>query len=129
MYRTASEDQHLTLMRLIKAMDRQHPVTIAYRKADGTETVRTIEIYEVLTTKAGDVIAKAMDRETGDRRTWRLDRISSYSVHRTAYLIERPAGEPAAPVVITAPWELTAREIARDDRDYWTDRYHLDDAA
>lgn len=129
MYRNAIEDQHRTLTRLIKAMDRQHPVTIAYVKADGTETVRTIEIYEVLTTKAGDVIAKAMDRETGERRTWRLDRIRSYSVHRTAYLIQRPADEPVAPVVITAPWELTAREIARDDRDYYSDLYDRDDAA
>lgn len=124
MYSTAKVDQHLTLKRLIKAMDSEHPVTITYTKADGTETVRTIEIFQILTTKAGDVIVKAMDRDSWESRTWRLDRISFYSIHRTTPRVEKPAEvEPVAPVIIRTPEELTAREIARDDRDYYSDVY------
>lgn len=111
---TANETQHHTLTRLLTAADRHHPIT--YTKADGTETLRTIEIYDVRTTKAGDVILKAMDRQSGESRTWRLDRIQSYTVHRTAYTVPHPADEepttPAAPVTVE---QLVARELDRDE--------------
>jgi predicted DNA-binding transcriptional regulator YafY len=90
MYRTATETTTRTLTRLITAMDHHYPVTITYTKADGSETVRTIEIYDVTTSAAGDLLVKAMDRESGEQRTFRLDRIVSYSLHRGAtYLVPR----------------------------------------
>jgi predicted DNA-binding transcriptional regulator YafY len=82
-----------TAARLHTAVRREQPVTVTYTKADGTETVRTIEPTSLAITKAGDVIVKAMDRESGAARTFRLDRISAYTVHRTRRTVrtETPA--------------------------------------
>lgn len=88
---TKNETSTQTLTRLITALDRRQPVTITYVKADGTETIRTIEVYDVVVSAAGDIVLKAMDRESGEARSWRLDRIVAYSIHRTSYVIERPA--------------------------------------
>ncbi|WP_370665417.1 WYL domain-containing protein [Streptomyces sp. IBSBF 2507] len=93
MRRTANETTTQTLTRLIKALDAKHPVTITYTKADGTETIRTIEIYDVTVSAAGDILLKAMDRETGESRSFRLDRIEAYTVHRSAYVVTRPAAD------------------------------------
>ncbi|MFD1274876.1 hypothetical protein ACFQ51_34890 [Streptomyces kaempferi] len=32
-----------------------------------------------------------MDRETGEMRSFRTDRIQTYTIHRTAYTVTRPA--------------------------------------
>jgi predicted DNA-binding transcriptional regulator YafY len=86
-----------TLTRLIKALDKRHPVTITYTKADGSETIRTIELYDIVVSAAGDILLKAMDRDSQEARSFRLDRLVSYTTHRTAYVIERPAtDEPKA---------------------------------
>jgi predicted DNA-binding transcriptional regulator YafY len=90
MRHTANETSTQTLTRLIKALDAKHPVSITYVKADGATTVRTIELYDITISTAGDILLKAMDRETGESRTFRLDRLVSYTVHRTAYVIARP---------------------------------------
>ncbi|MFD4397233.1 WYL domain-containing protein [Kitasatospora sp. NPDC058478] len=92
-------DTATTTTRLIKAMDRQHPVTVSYVKEDNTTTVRTIEIYDFTVSKAGNVLVKAMDRTTGERRDLRIDRITGYTVHRTRYLIEREDTTPTAPTL------------------------------
>ena len=97
MRHTARETQHQTLTRLIKALDRRQPVTITYVKADGSTTVRTIEAYDIVVSAAGDIIIKAMDRESGESRSWRLDRIEAYSIHRTTYTVERPAVDEPRP--------------------------------
>ncbi|WP_326779710.1 hypothetical protein OG481_02110 [Streptomyces longwoodensis] len=104
---TKNETQHQTLTRLIKAHDRQHPVTITALKEEKTEdgkktgrlvqTIRTIEIYDFYVSAAGHILIKAMDRETGDRREFRLDRLISYSVHRTSYRIARPVADQPKP--------------------------------
>jgi predicted DNA-binding transcriptional regulator YafY len=99
MRRTANETEHQTLTRLIKAFDRHHPVTIHYTKADGTQTLRTIEIYDITLSAAGDILLKAMDRETRERRTFRLDRIQAYTIHRTAYLVPRDEDTTEATVL------------------------------
>ncbi|MFJ8049826.1 WYL domain-containing protein [Streptomyces luteogriseus] len=101
---TANETSTTTLTRLITAHDRQHPVTITYLKEEKDdagkktgrliETVRTVEVYDFYVSAAGDILAKAMDRESGEHRDFRLDRLISYTVHRTAYVIERPVAEP-----------------------------------
>ncbi|MEW2420453.1 WYL domain-containing protein [Streptomyces nigra] len=93
MRRTANETSTQTLTRLIKALDAKHPVTITYVKADGTETLRTIEIADILITNAGDIVLRAADRDTHEMRSFRLDRIQTYTVHRTTYTVDLPAAE------------------------------------
>lgn len=101
MRHTNRETSTQTLTRLITALDKQHPVTITYTKADGSETLRTIEIYDITVSAAGNIVLKAMDRETGEARSWRLDRLVSYTVHRTAYVIEHPvADDKPAPTTV-----------------------------
>lgn len=128
---TARQLSETTITDMYRAMDRQHPVTITYLKEEKdeagkktgrmAETVRTIEIYDIRTTAAGHIILKAMDRETGEKRTFRTDRIVSYTTHRTAYVLTSPVDE--TPLVVPATVaELTAWEIARDDVSYWTAR-------
>lgn len=127
MKRTARQFSETTLADMYRAMDRRHPVTITYTKADGSETVRTVELAEIRTTKAGDVILRAADRQSGELRTFRADRIQAYTTHRTAYTVVLPASDRPATPVFTAPAQLTAYEIARDeaaaDHRYWADRY------
>lgn len=97
MRHTKNETRTTTLTRLIAALDRKHPATITYTKADGTETIRTIEIHDVIVTAAGDIVLRAADRDTQEMRSFRTDRIVSYTVHRTAYTVPRPAAdEPKA---------------------------------
>jgi len=103
MRHTSRETTTATLTRLIKAADRQHPITLAYLKEEKddncrktgalVETVRTIEIYDFTVTAAGDIVIKAMDRSTGEARSFRLDRIRTYSIHRTRYLVARPVAD------------------------------------
>jgi predicted DNA-binding transcriptional regulator YafY len=93
MRHTKNETVTQTLTRLITALDKKQPVTITYVKSDGTTTIRTIEAYDVVISNAGDILIKAMDRETGEARTFRVDRIVSYSTHRTAYTVDRPAAD------------------------------------
>lgn len=117
MKHTAKQGSDKTLADMYRALDRQHPVTITYVKADDTTTVRTIETYDIVTTKAGHITLKAMDRETGERRTFRLDRIVSYTIHRTTYVVALPeTEEPVRPVAPSTPAALVAFEIGRDER-------------
>lgn len=99
MRHTNRETSTTTLTRLIKALDAKHPVTITYTKADDTETIRTIEIADVIVTNAGDIVLRAADRDTQEMRSFRLDRIVAYTVHRSAYTVARPAADekPARP--------------------------------
>lgn len=91
MRHTKNETSTQTLTRLITALDKTQPVTITYIKADGTETIRTIEIHNVTVSQAGDILVRAMDRETGEMRSFRIDRIQAYTIHRTGYLVPVPA--------------------------------------
>jgi predicted DNA-binding transcriptional regulator YafY len=97
MRHTANETSTSTLTRLIKALDKRHPVTITYTKADGSETIRTVELYDIVVSAAGDILLKGMDRDSQEARSFRLDRLVSYTTHRTAYIVARPAtDEPKA---------------------------------
>lgn len=92
-------DEDKAYQAIVSAAKRRHPVTISYADKDGNLSVRTIEVYAADRSKAGNRYFKAMDRETGESRSWRLDRISAYTIHRTAFLVERPA-PTAAPVTL-----------------------------
>jgi predicted DNA-binding transcriptional regulator YafY len=105
MRHTKNETQHQTLTRLIKALDAKHPVTISYLKEEKDdagrktgrliETVRTIELADIIVTTAGDIVLRAADRDTQEMRSFRTDRIVSYTVHRSAYTVPVPtADEP-----------------------------------
>lgn len=123
---TARQTTTATLSDLTRAMDRRQPVTMTYFKEEKdeagrktgnlVETVRTIEIYDIRTTKAGHITIKAIDRETGEPRTWRLDRIHAYTVHRTSYTVLVPAA--ATPITRQVPAAtaeaIIYRELARD---------------
>jgi predicted DNA-binding transcriptional regulator YafY len=124
---TKNQTPNRTLSDMYRALDRQHPVTITALKeekdAAGKKTgrliptVRTIELYAIETTAAGNVILIAMDRESRARRTFRLDRLISYTTHRTSYVVPRetPADRPA-PIAPTTPAALVAYELGRDER-------------
>ena len=135
---TAKQTTTKTLTDLYRSLDRRQPVTVTYLKEETREvfavnskgvatrrtvrtgrlieTVRTIEPYQIATTKAGEIIIRAMDRESGEARTFRLDRIHAYTIHRTAYTVERPAEDipTPAPVIIRSTAQLIALELGRD---------------
>lgn len=103
MRHTKNETSTQTLTRLITALDKQQPVTVTYLKEEKdetgkrtgrlVETVRTLEIQDFVISQAGDILIKALDRTTGELRTWRLDRVRAYTIHRTAYTVEAPAAD------------------------------------
>lgn len=108
-----------------RAAKRQHPVTISYTTASGRDVVRTVEPYGIQVSAAGDVLVKTMDRESGEYRSFRLDRVGAYTVHRTAFKIKNPthhtevvmavdhgapADEPEQPVQ-TVVAQYTSRKI------------------
>ncbi|MFE6634679.1 hypothetical protein ACFVFT_14920 [Streptomyces tendae] len=107
MRHTNRETTTHTITRLIKALDAHHPVTITYLKEEKDdagrktgqliETVRTIEILDFTVSQAGDILVKALDRESGEARSWRLDRLVAYTVHRTVYTVEAPAADETRP--------------------------------
>jgi predicted DNA-binding transcriptional regulator YafY len=122
---TKKQTSDRTLADMYRALDHQHPVTITYVKADGSETIRTVELTEIRSTKVGDVILRAADRQSGELRTFRADRIVSYTTHRTGYVVVLPATDhpttvPVAPRTVAA---LIAFEIARDERTTTARRY------
>jgi len=87
--RTVTSTQTLRTV-IERAIAKQHPVTISYVTASGRNVVRTVEPYRISVSAAGDVLVKTMDRESGDYRRFRLDRITHYTVHRTYFSIKNP---------------------------------------
>jgi hypothetical protein len=100
-----------TAARLHKAVRREQPVTVTYVKADGTETVRTIEPTGLSTTKAGNVIVKALDRRSDEARSFRIDRVRTYTVHRSRRTVRTETPAPSKAGLWTA-WTARQREFA-----------------
>ncbi|ACX71108.1 transcriptional regulator [Streptomyces phage ZL12] len=115
-----------TLTDLYKALDKQHVVTLSFLKEEKDDTgkktgrlvedVRSLEIYDIRTTRDGRIVVKGMDRATGEARTVRVDRVRAYTVHRIGFVLTRPeATTPAgAVIVVRSPAQLIARELGRD---------------
>lgn len=106
-----------TLADLYRALDRREAVTITYLKPGETEpTVRTIEPYDLRTTKSGRIRVHAMCRLRGEARAFYIDAILSYTLHRMAFVLERDqATAPAVPVIVVrSVAQLIARELGRD---------------
>lgn len=129
MKRTGTQTTTKTLADLYRAIDRQHAVTITYADRDGTTKVRTIEPFEISTTKDGGIRVHAMCRlahfedPTDAERGFNLDRISEYTVHRIAFVLTRPEPtvyERPAPAPADDADALFLYELARDqdDADY-----------
>lgn len=84
------------------AVRKQRPVTVSYTKADGTDTVRTVEPRDVVATTAGSLIVRGIDRESEGTRSFRLDRISAYTVHRSRFTVRTPAPAPRKTDLVAA---------------------------
>lgn len=71
------------------AIRRERPVTFGYTKiCDGADTVRTIEPKSLKVTSAGSVILRGLDRRSGLYRSFRVDAISDYTVHRSHFVLD-----------------------------------------
>lgn len=113
---TSQQSTTKTLADLYRALDHQHAITITYLDEDGTETIRTIEPYDIRTTKNGHIRVHAMCRLRGDARSFDVARIVSYTCHRIAFVLDRPeATTPAGHgIVVRSEKQLIARELGRD---------------
>lgn len=116
MKHTAKQPTTTTLADLYRAIDRQHAVTITYTDEHGETTIRTIEPYDIRTTKSGNIRVHAMCRLRGDARSFDVTRIVSYTLHRIAFVLEREEATPAAGhgIVVRSERQLIARELGRD---------------
>ena len=68
-----------TIADLYRAIDRAQAVTITFRDADGNETIRTVEPWDLRTTKNGRIQLRAGCRLRGDARSFAVDQIVSYT--------------------------------------------------
>ncbi|WP_331728961.1 WYL domain-containing protein (plasmid) [Streptomyces sp. NBC_01259] len=113
-----------TLTDLYRALDHANAVTITYLAPGDTEpTVRTVEIHEVRTTRAGGIVIVAMCRLRGDERQFAVSGIRAYTVHRMAFVLDRPAPTKyvrPAPAPTADAQALFFYELSRDqdDADY-----------
>jgi predicted DNA-binding transcriptional regulator YafY len=108
-------DQDRTYADLRMAVDLKRPVVIDYYSADDTRTVRTIEPFEITTTRAGHRLVRCMDRMSHSIRGFRLDRITAYRVspRRGRFTISVPApltgpDKPPTPARWEPPVDLDA---------------------
>lgn len=71
-----------TTLALVRAAHRERTVTITYRKPGADqEEVRTVEVERVEVTEQGDYLVVGWDRTRQDRRSFRIDRVTHYTVH------------------------------------------------
>ncbi|MFE6462523.1 WYL domain-containing protein [Streptomyces cinereoruber] len=113
---TAGQTLTRTLTALIRAMDGQRAATITYVDSKGEESVRTIEIHNILTTSKGGIIVRAMCRTRGEMRTFNLEQIKAYTIHRIRFVLAVPAEVeelPLAHLAVTAQ-EMVDLELERD---------------
>lgn len=116
MKHTSQQSSTKTLADLYRAIDRAQAVSITYLDEDGTESVRTIEPYDIRTTKSGRIQVRAMCRLRGEARSFYLHRIAAYTLHRMAFVLDRPeATTPAGHVIVVrSAAQVIARELGRD---------------
>lgn len=126
MKHTANQTATKTLADLYRALDRKQAISLTFDKEEKDdagkktgrliEDLRTVEPYDIQTTLAGHIVIKAMDRQTGESRTVRLDRVHAYTLHRSPFIIEVPeATTPAGRgIVVRSTAQVIARELGRD---------------
>lgn len=113
---TSRQPATKTIADLYRAIDRAQAVTITFKDADGAETIRTVEPWELRTTKNGRIQLRAGCRLRGDARSFAVDQIISYTCHRIGFVLDRPeATTPAGRgIVVRSAAQLIARELGRD---------------
>jgi predicted DNA-binding transcriptional regulator YafY len=113
---TAKQDAKKTIADLYRSIDHKRAVTITYLDENGQETLRTIEPFELRTTKGGHIEVRAMCRLRGEARGFLLHRVVSYTCHRIGFVLDRPeATTPAGKgIVVRSANQLIARELGRD---------------
>lgn len=113
---TAKQTTTRTLTDLCRSIKRAHAVSITYIDETGAESIRTIEPYDIRTTKSGRIRVHAMCRLRGDARSFDVARIISYTCHQIAFVLDRPeATTPAGHgIVVRSANQLIARELGRD---------------
>ncbi|MER6092478.1 WYL domain-containing protein [Streptomyces bluensis] len=113
---TARQTSTKTLADLYRSIDRKHCVTITFVDEAGETTIRTIEPYDIRTTKSGSIRVHAMCRLRADARSFDVARIVSYTCHRIGFVLDRPeATTPAGRVIVVrSTGQLVARELGRD---------------
>lgn len=96
MYAVRGDEDFPTLEhRINRAIRLEQPVTFTYRelKKDPDNpkrriegeyeiTVRTIEPYSIEQSAKGNWFIRSLDRQSGEFRSWRFDRILTYTPHR-----------------------------------------------
>lgn len=98
------------LVALFRAVDTRTAVRIAYRKPDGTESSRVIEPVELRATEAGDITVRAADHQSGEDRTFRVDRITDYEPAKEASMSTTAiAVAPRYRAVNDVEWVFTGR--------------------
>jgi predicted DNA-binding transcriptional regulator YafY len=109
-----------TLAHLLGAMSGQRSVTIRYVKENGEVSRRRIDIYSVQVTKAGNVTLTTWDHRDQELTTFRLDRITHYTLHRSAKLTAyaHPVVADTEPII-----DADTDEIAGFSA--WDDAYKL----
>lgn len=113
---TAKQTTTKTLADLYRAIDRKVCITITFVDADGTETIRTVEPYDIRTTKSGRIQLRAGCRLRRDARSFYVDQIRAYTLHRIGFVLERTEGTSPAGhgIVVRSERQLIARELGRD---------------
>jgi predicted DNA-binding transcriptional regulator YafY len=81
-------DTSKLLADLVSAAEAGRAVKIRYIREDGQVSRRSIEITAIRVTLAGDFLIEAMDRRDGDKTSFRLDRITNYTLHRAPKLAD-----------------------------------------
>lgn len=75
-----------TLGHLLQAMAAGRAVTIRYIREDGEVSRRRVEIHSFQVTKAGNITFRAWDHRDEEMTTFRIDRVTHYTLHRTSKL-------------------------------------------
>lgn len=75
-----------TLGHLLRAMDDAKAVTIRYVKENGEVSRRRIEIHQIEADSNGNILVKCYDHRSASYHTFRLDRVTHYTLHRSARL-------------------------------------------
>lgn len=75
-----------TLTHLLGAMAAGRAVTIRYIRKDGEVSRRRVEIHSFRVTNAGNITFYAWDHRDQEMTTFRVDRVTHYTLHRVAKL-------------------------------------------
>lgn len=75
-----------TLAHLMGAMSAGRAVTIRYIRKDGEVSRRRVEIHSFTVTSAGNITFYAWDHRDQEMTTFRVDRVTHYTLHRTPKL-------------------------------------------